>query len=280
MKKFSLFLIFLIVISNQFVLAQAEEDTKNPILTSKFQLGVGMYIPTQKVKFGLEGNSENQIIDFDETFDFNDSQVRPQVTFDWRFAKKWVLGAEYFNANYANKTTLEKDIEAGDYTFEAGSFVKVGYKINLYRILIGRLISTGDKHELGGGIGFHVLNIGPFIEGEVNISNNGESEDFKFKRVNTSLTAPLPNIALWYNYAFNQKWALSLNADWFGLKVDDMSGSLWDISPKVQYQIIDNLAVSLDYRYFKVNVNVDKEQWNGSVDLSFSGPSLTIIGNL
>lgn len=268
------------LISNQFGFTQEAQDTKNPILTSKFKLGLGMYIPTQKVKFGLDANSSNQIIEFDETFDFNSSQVRPKFTFDWRFAKKWVLGAEYFNANYANKTELEKDIEAGDYTFKAGSFVKVGYKINLYRILIGRLISTGDKHELGGGIGFHVLNLGPFIEGEVNVSSNGQTEDFEFKRVNTSLTAPLPNIALWYNYALSQKWALSLNADWFGLKIDDFSGSLWDVSPKIQYQIIKNLGVSLDYRYFNVNVNADKEQWNGSVDLSFSGPSLTIIGNL
>jgi len=149
------------------VLAQEEESTKNPILTSKFQLGVGMYIPTQKVKFSIDGSSDNQAISFDETFDFNNNQVTPQATFDWRFAKKWKLGAQYFRVNYAAKAELKNDIIAGDYTFESGSFVRVGYKINLYRLLVGRLISTGDHHELGGGIGFHVLNIKPFLQDSI-----------------------------------------------------------------------------------------------------------------
>jgi hypothetical protein len=39
------------------------------------------------------------------------------------------------------------------------------------------------------------------------------------------------------------------------------------------------MAVALDYRYFKVNANVNKDLWNGSFDLSFSGPTVTLFAN-
>jgi len=283
MKKIFINILCFIFISSQFLFAQDEElkeFTKNSILTSKFQIGVGMFIPTQKVKFGIDGSTNNNIIEFDETFDFNNSSVRPQVSFDWRFSKKWKLAFEYFNAGYSNKRVLEKNIDAGDYTFDLGLEVKVGYNINLFRTFVGRVISTGDKHELGGGLGFHVLDIGPFIEGEINITGDQNNAEYEFKRASTSLTAPLPNIALWYYYAPTEKWAFSARFDWFGITIDEFSGSLWDFGPSVRYQIIKNLGVAVDYRYFKINVDVDKKYWNGSADLSFNGPTLTIIGNL
>ncbi|MCJ7756882.1 MAG: hypothetical protein MUP24_01950 [Gillisia sp.] len=275
MKNIAVFLMLFTVISNQFVIAQ-EADNKNPILTSKFQLGVGMYVPSHNVKFSIDASNVNQTIEFDENFDFNSNQVTPEVFFNWRFAKKWNLYSEYFNANNSTRLVLKNDITAGDYTFNEGSNVKLGYKVNLYRIYFGRVISTGLKHELGGGLGAHILEAKPFIEGNI-IVNGSENE---FKRVSGSATAPLPNIALWYYYAPTQKWALTVRVDWFGLKINEYSGSLWDISPGVRYQIIKNLGVSLDYRYYKVNADVNKDSWNGGMDLSFSGPTFAIIGNL
>lgn len=266
----------LIIVVNQQIIAQETEE-KNPILTSKFQLGFGLFIPTQNVKFGVDASSGDQDINFGKTFDFNNSAARPEVSFSWRFSKFWKLNAEYFNASYAKKLVLEEDIEIGDdYVFNEGSNVKIGYKINLYRIYVGRIISSGMKHELGGGLGFHILNVGPYIEGDVIVNNT----DNEFKTASTSVTAPLPNIALWYYYAPTNKWSFTANVDWFGITIDKYSGSLWDIIPSVRYQVIKNFAVSLDYRYFKVNAKVKEDSWKGSFDLSFSGPTITLYGNL
>lgn len=282
MKKIFLYTIFFIFVSNQLVIAQEEinDDSKHQILTSKFQIGIGMFIPTQKVKFSVDGSTNNNIIEFDETFDFNNNSVRPQVSFDWRFSKKWKLALEYFNAGYSNEIELKKDIIAGDYTFESGSNVKIGYNINLYRTFVGRVISTGEKHELGGGLGFHILDIGPFIEGQINISGDKNNAEFELEKASPSLTAPLPNIALWYYYAPTEKWAFSARFDWFGIKIDEFSGSLWDFGPRVHYQIIKNIGVAIDYRYFEINVDLEKTYWNGQANLSFNGPTLTFIGNL
>lgn len=104
---------------------------------------------------------------------------------------------------------LEEDIEACDFLFESVSNVAIGYKINLYRIYVGRIISSGEKHELGDGLGFHFLNIGPFIEENIIVNGN----DNQFKNVSLSVLAPLPNIALWYYYAPTEKWAFTTKLD-------------------------------------------------------------------
>lgn len=275
MKRSLTIILLLVTASTQILLAQ-EEISKHPILSSKFQLGFGIYIPTQRVQFKVNADAKDNDINFDETFDFNNNQVTPLVNFDWRFSKNWKLAAEFFNINYKTTAVLEKDIEAGDYVFNKGSNVGVGYRINMYRIYVGRVISRGFKHELGAGLGLHVLDLGPFIEGNV-IVNGNENE---FRRARISATAPLPNIALWYYYAPTEKWSFSAHVDWFALTINQYSGSLWDVSPKVRYQIIKNLGVSFDYRFFGVNANINEENWNGGVKLSFSGPTFTIIGNL
>ena len=275
MKRSLTIILLLVTASTQILFAQ-EEISKHPILSSKFQLGFGIYIPTQRVQFKVNADAEDNDINFDETFDFNNNQVTPLVNFDWRFSKNWKLAAEFFNINYKTTAVLEKDIEAGDYVFNKGSNVGVGYRINMYRIYVGRVISRGFKHELGAGLGLHVLDLGPFIEGNV-IVNGNENE---FRRARISATAPLPNIALWYYYAPTEKWSFSAHVDWFALTINQYSGSLWDVSPKVRYQIIKNLGVSFDYRFFGVNANINEENWNGGVKLSFSGPTFTIIGNL
>ncbi len=275
MKRILILMMIIIIISAQDIFAQ-EKEIKHPVLTSKFHLGFGLYIPTQRVQFKVDASSGDNGINFDKTFDFNNNQITPVFNFDWRFSKNWELSAEYFNVNYATSKVLENDIEAGDYVFNKGSTVGIGYKINLYRIFVGRVISRGFKHELGAGLGLHVLDIGPYIEGNV-IVNGNENE---FKRSNVSATAPLPNIALWYYFAPTEKWAFTAKVDWFGITIDQYSGLLWDISPGVRYQIIKNLGVAIDYRFFGVKANVRNEQWDGAVKLSFSGPTLALIGNL
>ena len=98
MNKALIAAIFIFTISNQFLFSQdGNENVKHPILTHKFQLGVGMFLPTQKVKFSVDAFSDNNIINFDKAFDFDHNQVRPQFSFDWRFIKKWKLSLEYFD---------------------------------------------------------------------------------------------------------------------------------------------------------------------------------------
>jgi len=187
----------------------------------------------------------------------------------------WSVSAEYFGVKDTNSATLEEDIEWDDVVYNAGADIKGGFSLRLYRILIGRTITKGLKHEFGAGLGVHALDIESFIEGLVLI----DKLESNFERRSVSAVAPLPNIGVWYFYAPNTKWMYTARVDWFGITVGDYSGNMWNLAPGVNYQFHKNVGVGLQYRYFDVVLRVDKTDWDGRISLIYHGPLLTVNAN-
>ena len=254
--------------------AWAQEEERHPILADKFYVEAGVFIPQKDIKFGADGDF-NDDIDFGRTFDFNDNQVTFFFNGEWRWNKKWRLTGEYFAVNNAARATLPEDIDLGDITFEKGTFVRGGVEFALFRVFVGRTISSGPKHSLGAGLGVHMANIGAFLEGEVR-TDQGDRE---FRSPRTSFLIPLPNIGGWYHWAPSPKWALTARVDWFGITIDKYSGGLWNIAPGLKYQILKNFGIGADYRLFFLNARSDDEVWQGEFDMNFSGPLITLHGN-
>ena len=275
MRPIILFSFFLLIIPTWLYCQEEEEEEKHPILSDKFYLEAGVFVPQKNLNFGASGDIENGDIDFDETFNFNDNEATFFFNGEWRWNKKWRLTGEYFAVNNASRVELERDIEFENITFEKGTFVRGGVEFALFRVFVGRTISSGPKHSLGAGLGVHTLNIGAFIEGEVR-TDQGDKE-FRAPRVN--FVIPLPNIGGWYHWAPTPKWAFVARVDWFGISIDQYSGGLWNIAPGVKFQIIENLGLGVDYRFFFLNARVNDSIWDGRMDMNFAGPLFTIHGN-
>ncbi len=278
MKHLKIALFLLIgMMTNQFLLAQ-DDIIKNSILTDKFIIHAGIFNPIKKVNVQADGNIPDvfeEEVAFDEKFGLSDFETTFTLNFTWRFSKKWQLKAEYFDITNVGNALLTDDVEWNDLVFQEGSFVKGGFGISLYKIFIGRIISTGDKHELGGGLGVHILDVNAFLEGKVLLSDN----QINFKKSKVSVVAPLPNIGVWYIYAPTEKLSFDASVDWFGIKIGDFGGGLWNVSPGINYQFFKNFGLSVHYKFYKVDVDVDKDKWNGNFNMSFSGPTATLYGN-
>ena len=273
-KAFPFAILFL---SCQYLFSQ-EAKPKNPILTDKFILNAGLYSTFSNVIVSVNGTAigrESGNIDFDEHFNIDDYHNTFSLTFNWRFAKNWNFSADYFRIARENKVVLKADVEWENITFRKSTGVEGGFGFALYRAFIGRVISRGDRYEIGGGIGAHVISISPFIEGQAYIND----EDFEFQRREVSATLPLPNIGLWAIYAPTTKLSLSTKIDWFGLKIDNISGNLWDITPSINYQVLRNMGLSAGYKFLDIGFDTDKDGWQGQIDLEFQGPSFSLFAN-
>jgi hypothetical protein len=170
---------------------------------------------------------------------------------------------------------LEKDIEWGDVVYKTGIEVRAGFGMRMYRILFGRTITKGLKHEFGAGLGLHALDIETFIEGKAYINDL----ELDFERRSVTAVAPLPNVGVWYFYAPNDKWMFTARVDYFGLTVGNYTGNMWNLGPGISYQFHKNIGVGLKYRYFDLEVKVDKTNWDGRVSLIFHGPLFTVNAN-
>lgn len=248
---------------------------QHPALTKKFLVSAGVFLPSKNIKVKANGSTENEEIDFSKTFDFNDSEVTFAATAKWRFAKNWNMGVEYYSIKNGSTRSIEKDIEWNEYTFKAGLSVGAGFNLDLYRVFFGRNISTGPKHELGGGIGIHAMDITTYLEGEayLNDLNTG------FRRETITALAPLPNIGFWYFWAPNEKFLVTARVDWLSVKISNVNGLLWNLAPGIQYQLFKNVGVGASYRYFNLNIDIEDNKWDGGVGLSFHGPMFTLTGH-
>jgi len=253
------------------------EEAIHPLLSNKFWIEAGAFFPTKSFTVKASGSSPGDEVDFHERFDMNQNQTTYFLNFEWRWNKKWRLTAESFSVHDANRETLDSTIVFYDTTFEKGTTVKAGIDFVLFRVFVGRLISSGQKHSLGAGLGVHLMNLEAFIEGEIKSDNEDLDGTFQQKRV--SVLIPLPNIGAWYYWAPNEKWAFTARVDWFSINVDQYSGGLWDIIPGVRYQFAKHFGVGVDYRFFLLDASINNDNWTGKAGVNFSGPTITVNWN-
>ena len=263
-------------------LNSSDSIAKHPLLSDSFSFYAGAYSSFKRIQIAVNGASNNQIINFDESGNFNDNETTLFVNFNWRFSRKWTLTAEYFSLKNITKKTTDTEIEWNNQIYRGITGVTLGFDVNLFRLFFGRTISKGLKHELGIGLGTHILDIKSFIEGDVYINNEntGENASTSLNRSSVSVIAPLPNIGIWYYYAPHPKWLLTTRIDWFAISIKEYSGGLWDVGAGVNYQFHKHIGVGLNYRYFKASAAVNKRSWEGEFSLIYQGPLLSINVNI
>lgn len=277
MKKTGIFcicLLWVLIFHKGF--AQTPDSFKaHPILTDKFEFSVGVFFPDETFKITIDGESPGEEIDFDSRFDTKNSFSTYFFNFGWHFAKRWKLSAEYFGIDNSYSDELKKDLHFDNLVFKKGSFVEIGSGWKLARIYVSGSAVKNLKHELGFGLGAHVVQVKASIEGEV-LTNIG---DVEFDKSSVKATVPLPNVGFWYLYAPSHRWLFSMRADWFGIRIEDYGGSLWNLAPGVNFQVFKNFGLGLSYRYIDLFANVDESEWKGEFNLIHKGPLLSISAN-
>jgi len=282
MKRIITFVFIFIVgssIMNSQEIDGKSTSVQHPILKDKFLFRAGLFSPFNNMTFRADGVIDTDLSEelaFDKRFGLDGVQSSFTFNFTWRFSRNYSVSADYFSVSTSKTVTFGDDIHWNGKDFDISAGIRGGYAFSLYKIFFGRVISKGEKHELGGGIGFHVVKVKGFIEGYASINNGTAS----FERSKVDAALPLPNIGFWYFWAPTEKWAFTARADWFGISISNISGNLWNLNPGVSYQAFEHFGVSVEYKYLNLEAEVDKESWKGNVGMVFYGPSFTVTANL
>lgn len=252
----------------------------HPYLDTKIYMSVGVFLPDQNKKLGLDASVElpepgpAPYIDFSETFSFRDSDEAFSAEFGWRFASNWQLRSQYFRVENDATVTLEQDIEWGDVQYNTGTSVSAGSDMQITRLFLGRTFRSSNSREFGLGIGGHILDLSAYIEGNATI--NGV--DVGYRRERASIAQPLPNIGAWYVHAFSPNWAARLRFDWFEANVGKYDGRIINSAASIGYAIGDHFGLSMAYNFFEIDVDLDDGDWRGRVKLRFDGPYVALTG--
>ena len=273
---FPFLVLFILAISTIFPsdLCAQHNDDVHPFLTDKYWLKLGVYFPSQEFEVAVKGSLADQNIeeDLEGAVGYGEDHELYSGAFRWNFGEKWSFWMQYFQSDNSGRGVLKEDIEWGDHVFEEGTFVGAGTELKVARLYFGREFNPRPQSEIGFGGGVHWLELGAYIEGEAKIS--GDTTGFLGESVDAGF--PLPNIGAWYLYSWSRHWVFESRADWLYVDIGDYSGGLWDVAAGVNYQPFDNFGIGLEWLYFNLNVDIDKSDWRGSADITYSGPFIAI----
>ena len=256
-------------------LAQAQEPGNvHPSLTEKFTLDAGIYFPDRTFEIHVDGSvaGGNPSIVFENEFGLNRSDETFAIDFGWRFGKKWSLLTQYFESSGSRSAVLDEDIEWNDVVFGQGSNVVAGQDFSLVRVFFGRQFETSERHDLGVGAGFHWLEIGAFIQGDILVSGAPN----EFRRESVKAEFPLPNVGVWYRYSLSPKWALRSRFDYLSVDIGDYNGSLVNGSLGFNYRLFENFGVGLSYNIFELDLGITRTDWGGEVKSRYEGPYVSV----
>jgi len=256
----------------------AQDSDFHPAISESFMISMGAFRSDNAFKIRAEDQTGDfDDIDFPDSLGVDDHSTLVVAQFRWKFGstRKWSLWGQYFSNNAKGEIVLKDDIDWEELTFGAGSFVGAGVGFDVTRVFIGRSFVLNDQHDFGAGIGVHNLDINAYIEGETIV--NGETGGVE--RREESASQILPNVGAWYNFSPAKRWLLHARVDWISANIGDYDGTLWNTSVGVNFQAWSHVGFDLSWQYFNLNINVDKSDWTGGADLTYSGPVLGMTFN-
>jgi len=121
-----------------------------------------------------------------------------------------------------------------------------------------------------------LLDIDAFVEGQI-LAIQGPG--LEFRRESAAASVPLPNLGIWYMYSWSPKWVVTTRLDWLDVSIEEFSGSMYDLSVGVNYQMSDHFGIGLAVNAFRLDVQVDGTDWSGGLVNEQIGPRLNVTWN-
>jgi len=268
--------LFALVLSSFSAAAMAQEYDYHPTLSDNFTASLGWMRSANSFKMTANGLAERgDDIDFNDKLDVSNHSTFFNGQLRWKFGheRKWSVWGQYFSNTAKGNATLDDDYEWEDVTFGKGTYVESGVKLAVTRVFVGRSFFKNAQNDFGVGFGIHNLDLSAYIEGEAKI--NGSTTGVRHVGVGDSQI--LPNLGGWYHFSPARNWLLHGRVDWISANIGDYDGGLWNVSAGVGYQAWRHVGFDLSWQYFNLHLDVDSDKWNGSTNMTYSGPVVSVV---
>lgn len=261
----------LAVVSSTAVVAQSPAQAQ---FDDRFVFNVGTFVVGTNVKARLDGDlqTDNEEVDFDETFGLGNDATRWRVDALWRITPRHQLRFSYFNMSSSHSRTIDRDIEWGDLTFTAGGKVKAEFKTEVYLLEYDYAFIREPDYEIALGLGVHYSDMWLQLSGNATlIDADGNVVDQGFTSKSATAPAPLPMIGVRGTWVVSPHWVLDASGSFFKASYDVYDGSWFQARLGATWMYNNNFGLGAAYSHFRTNVDVDKDSFNGNLTTSYSG---------
>jgi hypothetical protein len=264
----------------------ASADGEYERFHDSFRVYLGGFWPTINSEILINGDvlPPGTIIDVEDLLSVTDSKGAAWGGVAWHFANRHSMEFEHFSLDREGGTddTFSPPIQFGDSSIESGA-INTAYNTSLSRLTYGFSLTRSERAEFQLKAGLHVakLEAGVQLAGQICDPSTVPTEPPNCPPLGTAVasedvTAPLPHFGAAFTYAMTPTLALSLQAIGFGVKIDSIEGSIFELDADVAWQPWRHFGVGAGLRYFKTSVKGGNSELDGEFNFEYLGPTLYI----
>jgi hypothetical protein len=241
------------------------------LLTDSFQISVGTFGINTEPQISLKGESQQGgKVDFNRELGGGDA-FRARLDAQWRFAERHKLRFAAFGLSRSKSRTLDREIEWGDEVYEVGAKGEFQSDFWVIQGVYDYSFLRRDNYEVGASIGAHWTSLSASIKLKADVNGNPVTDN---RSESASVDLPLPVIGLRGQWKLPYDLWIEGSAQYFALSIDEYDGNLQDYRAFLTWQPRRWVGVSVGYERFTVDVDVDKKNFNGSLDWMYDGPMI------
>jgi hypothetical protein len=241
----------------------AASTPQHRLLNDRFRLSLGAFRAesTTEARLSPQPGGAGVDVNFEDMLGLDKIKLIGEASLYWRFAERWRVDLGYWSLNRHGTRTLEQDVEWGGNTYPIGATVDSRFKISDLRASVGYSFFRRPDKELGVGFGLHRAGINTSLDA-VGVGATSQS-----------VTAPLPFVSLYGNFALTDTWALSLRTDWLSLSYDKYSGGIRATAIDFVYQPFAHWAFGFGVHTLTLRLDVNNPSSKLETRVVFQGPA-------
>lgn len=241
----------------------ADEVPQHGLLNDTFRASIGgLYAEsTTQARLGPSSGGTGVDVSFEDALGLEARKPVAEFAAYWRVSQRWRVDVDYFSLNRSASRVLATDITWGDNTYTAGTTVSSQFRISDLRAALGYSFFRRSDKELGIGLGLHST----AFEASLDAASIGARSQ--------SVTAPLPVLALYGNFALTDTWALAVRGDWLSLSYDKYSGGIRSTAIDIVYQPFKHVAFGVGLHSLNLRLEVDNPNSKLQARVALQGPA-------
>lgn len=179
----------------------------------------------------------------------------------FRMLDRHRIRADFFQLKRNGTAQMTQTVRFGDDTYTATDRVVTTSDLRFFGLTYTYSFIHAERFEFSAGLGLHLFQ----VEGMASVPTRRLQQDF-------DAAGPFPTLAVDGTYRVTDRFSLNARAQYFGIGIDDVDGSLGIYHADVQFRAWKNLAFGLGYTKTSLHVDSTDDSFSGRVFFDVKGP--------
>jgi hypothetical protein len=240
-----------------------------PEALDRVNLSVGGFYPIVDAKVSANGPAVSGTdVDFEHDLGLDKHRTLANVRLEFLVFDSQGFSISGYQYSKTARATLARDLTFGGNDYDINAFVEAGLRLYTYNAAWHWWFAP-DAHDVFGiGLGATYYDLKGTIDGGLSVNGNSGSA-----RGEAEGSAVAPLLTLGWRHAFSDR--LRGYVDFAGVRKPSgtLTGHLLNATLGMEYYVLQNLGMALEYSSNDLDLKADKDSWQGRARIHFHGPA-------